>query len=182
MGDLISTYLNYRNMESTTEVSNLEMNVTLECPEYSQETGLLVEEFAFWIEGVCLCLIAIPGIFGNCLSSYILAGKSMRNSFNLLLIGLAMYDNTYLVCAMLESIRKRFSFQTDIHILLFPYFLYPLHMMAMTGSILMTVAIALERYSAVHWPIAYSQVSVFSIHVSILGTQMYFSDTSLVGG
>ena len=153
-------------MESTTEASSsngtINDTLPLECPEYSPETGLLVEEFAFWIEGVCLCLIAIPGIFGNCLSSYILAGKSMRNSFNLLLIALAMYDNTYLVCAMLESIRKRFHFQTDIHILLFPYFLYPLHMMAMTGSILMTVAIALERYSAVHWPIAYSQVSVFS--------------------
>ena len=160
-------------MESTTEASSsngtINDTLPLECPEYSPETGLLVEEFAFWIEGVCLCLIAIPGIFGNCLSSYILAGKSMRNSFNLLLIALAMYDNTYLVCAMLESIRKLFHFQTDIHILLFPYFLYPLHMMAMTGSILMTVAIALERYSAVHWPIAYSQVSVFS--------QQLYSDT-----
>ena len=149
-------------MATTTEVSNITVNDTdtLECPSYSKETGLLVEDFAFWIEGICLCLIAIPGIFGNCLSSYILAGKSMRNSFNLLLIALAMYDNTYLFCAILESIRKRFHFQTDVHILLFPYFLYPLHMMAMTGSILMTVAIALERYSAVHWPIAYSQVSL----------------------
>lgn len=30
-------------------------------------------------------------------------------------------------------------------------------MIAMTGSILMTVAIALERYVAVHYPINYSQ-------------------------
>ena len=38
-------------------------------------------------------------------------------------------------------------------------------MMAMTGSILMTVAIALERYNAVHWPISYSQVgqNIFKI-------------------
>ena len=34
-------------------------------------------------------------------------------------------------------------------------------MMAMTGSILMTVAIALDRYTAVQWPISYSQVSVW---------------------
>jgi hypothetical protein len=45
------------------------------------------------------------------------------------------------------------------HIILFPYFLYPLLMMAMTGSILMTVAIGLERYVAVHHPINYSRAT-----------------------
>jgi hypothetical protein len=32
-----------------------------------------------------------------------------------------------------------------MHIMLFPYILYPFQTMAMTGSVLMTVAIALER-------------------------------------
>ncbi len=59
--------------------------------------------------------------------------------------------------AILEALRKRFDLATDVHILLFPHVIYPLHMMAMTGSILMTVAIALERYVAVHYPINYSQ-------------------------
>ena len=45
------------------------------------------------------------------------------------------------------------------HLILFPYFLYPLLMMAMTGSILMTVAIGLERYVAVHHPINYSRAT-----------------------
>ncbi len=132
----------------------------LVCPEYSKETEKILEVFAFWLEGVVLCIIAVPGIFGNALSSYILARKSMRNSFNLLLIALAIIDNTYLFGAILESCRKRFRLHTDIHILLFPYFLYPVHMMAMTGSIFMTVAIALERYVAVHYPINYSQVRI----------------------
>ena len=35
---------------------------------------------------------------------------------------------------------------TKVHIILFPYILYPFQTMAMTGSVLMTVAIALERY------------------------------------
>ena len=65
--------------------------------------------------------------------------------------------------SILESCRKRFDLQTDLHLILLPYFLYPLHSMAMTGSILMTVAIALERYNAVHWPISYSQVRFFLI-------------------
>ena len=35
---------------------------------------------------------------------------------------------------------------TDLHIMLFPYLLYPGQMMAMTGSIFMIVAIAFERW------------------------------------
>ena len=36
--------------------------------------------------------------------------------------------------------------------------LYPGHMIAMTGSVFMTVAIAMERYVAVHYPLDYNQV------------------------
>ena len=39
------------------------------------------------------------------------------------------------------------------------YVLYPGHMIAMTGSVFMTVAIAMERYVAVHYPLDYNQVS-----------------------
>ena len=42
-------------------------------------------------------------------------------------------------------------------IVLFPYFLYPVNQVAISGSIFMTVAIAWERYVAVHYPIDYNQ-------------------------
>lgn len=127
----------------------------LGCPVFSQADDELDVKFAFWCEGIILCLVAVGGIVGNTISSFILVRRSMRNSFNLLLIALAIYDNTYLVGAILESFRKRFRLISDLHVYLFPYFLYPLHMIAMTGSILMTVAIALERYAAVHHPVSY---------------------------
>ena len=47
---------------------------------------------------------------------------------------------------------------TFIHIYLFPYLLYPCQMIMMSASIFMTVAIAMERYVAVHYPIDYNQV------------------------
>ena len=68
----------------------------LDCPEYNNETEKIIDQFAFWSEGVLLCGIGLPGILGNALSSYILAGKSMRNSFNLLLIGKHKYANNLL--------------------------------------------------------------------------------------
>ena len=45
------------------------------------------------------------------------------------------------------------------HLLLFPYFLYPGQTIMMTASIFMTVAIAMERYVAVHYPLDYNQVT-----------------------
>ena len=59
--------------------------------------------------------------------------------------------------SILESFRKQFGLATDVHIILFPYALYPFTQIAITGSIFMTVAIALERFIAVHYPLDYSQ-------------------------
>ena len=44
----------------------------------------------------------------------------MRNSFNILLIALALFDNTYLVGSILESFRKRFQLITNL--VIFPHF------------------------------------------------------------
>ena len=129
----------------------------LECPFITKAQHDFRMQFAFWTEGVAILVLGLLGLVGNIFSSFVLARKTMRNSFNLLLIVLAIYDNTYLVCSILQSFRKQFGLDSDLHTILFPWFLYPMQMMAMTGSILMTVAIALERYVAVHYPINYNQ-------------------------
>ena len=55
--------------------------------------------------------------------------------------------------------RKDFHMASQLHIILFPHLLYPFNQVAVTGSIFMTVAIAWERYVAVHYPLDYNQVS-----------------------
>ena len=57
--------------------------------------------------------------------------------------------------SILESFRKQFALGSDVHIILFPHLLYPFTQIAITASIFMTVAIALERFIAVHYPINY---------------------------
>jgi len=126
----------------------------LHCYQYEEENWKILENISFWIEGVLPIIIGIPGILGNVLASIILSGRSMRNSFNFLLIALAVYDSAYVI---LDILQKRSELHSRFYIILFPYFLYPLEMIAMTGSILLTVAIAIERYTAVHYPISYRQ-------------------------
>jgi hypothetical protein len=69
-----STYLdlsNPVNLEGSNS-TNKSLFEPLDCPQFSNETALAIETFAYWVEGVLLCVIAVPGIAGNALSSYIL--------------------------------------------------------------------------------------------------------------
>ena len=120
----------------------------LYCPQYGKEEKELLETVSFFIEGVAQCIVAILGIVGNFLASYILCTrKEMRNAFNLLLVVMACFDSLYLFGSILESFRKGdvFDMATDIHTVLFPHLLYPFTQFAFTASIFMTIAIALER-------------------------------------
>lgn len=49
----------------------------------------------------------------------------MRNSFNLLLIALACFDNVYLLGDVVDAVREDFGVVTNLHIRLYPYLLYP---------------------------------------------------------
>ena len=126
----------------------------LNCYDSNPQEEAVLRTIGLWIEGVLPIVIGVPGILGNVLASIILSRRSMRNSFNFLLIALAVYDSCYI---LLDIFQKRKELHTSVSIILFPYLLYPLEMIAMTGSILLTVAIALERYTAVHYPISYRQ-------------------------
>lgn len=95
------------------------------CPTFDKFSTQLITELTYWLEGFLQASIAVVGIVFNLISSLILASKSMRNAFNLLLIALAFFDTCYLFGAILESFRKGFGIESDIHTLLFPYLLYP---------------------------------------------------------
>merc|ERR1719186_466184 len=57
---------------------------------------------------------------------------------------------------MLDSLSK-LGLDTDLHILMFPYFLHPLNSISMMCSIYMTVGVAMERYTAVYHPLEYNR-------------------------
>lgn len=129
----------------------------LDCPIINSATQHNLNQVVFWLEGVAQTGLAILGITFNIIFALILSKKELRNSFNILLIVLSTFDTTYLITAFCESLRKSFKLATNLHIELFPYLLYPMQGIALTGSIFMTVAIAFERYVAVHNPINYNR-------------------------
>ncbi len=73
----------------------------------------------------------------------------MRNSFNFLLVALIVLDSLFLVFSFIDVFRSAFFLTSGFHLDLFPYFLFPAISITMTGSVYMTVAIALERSARV---------------------------------
>ena len=55
------------------------------------------------------------GFMSNCLVIPVLCTKKMSNTFNRLLVMLAIFDNVYVMCSMLEAIRNHFL-STDQHL------------------------------------------------------------------
>lgn len=129
------------------------------CPEWTQNDSNLVEAFQYWLGGVAVCCLSVPGILVNAIAIYILYSKvSIYTTFNSLLIGLFTFDSLYLVFETIETFRRRFHFETRLHLLILPKFTYPMIMISLSASIFMTVGVAHERYDAIKDPIRHRQL------------------------
>ena len=61
----------------------------------------------FWLEGVVQCGLSVVGVATNSVSIYVLSRRELSNTFNQLLIALAIFDISYLVFMFLDSICKK---------------------------------------------------------------------------
>ena len=121
--------------------------VELDCPIFRQKDDEILDNVSYVVEGVIKTAICLGGLLGNTVAALILLSrKQMRNAFNLLLVSLTCFDSLYLIGAILDSFRGVLSMASQVHIILFPYFLYPMNQMAINCSVFMTVAISVDRY------------------------------------
>lgn len=124
------------------------------CEGPSEAERQIYANFAWWLEGFGQMTIGGIGFLANCVAIPILGSKEMSSMFNRLLTCLAIFDNIFIVCSVLDGIRKHIR-STQVHEYLFGYFLYQFHNMIMCCSTYITVVLALERYRAVWRPIEY---------------------------
>jgi len=55
------------------------------CPDYDEESDLLLDKLSFYLEGIIQIVLASVGLFSNIIACLVLASKQMRNSFNLVI-------------------------------------------------------------------------------------------------
>ena len=123
----------------------------------------MVEQIEYYVEGVALSVIAILGLLANIATIFILfKQKYSENTFNSLLICLFLFDAVILLTGIVWSFQTYLDIFSYAQIILYPKMVYPLRNISMTASILMTVAIAHERYDAIRQPVQYREMMVDS--------------------
>ncbi|GAB6023165.1 hypothetical protein CHUAL_007990 [Chamberlinius hualienensis] len=126
--------------------------------QISEDNGNL---FLFVTYGVLVTFIGLMGLAGNILSIIVLSRPQMRSSINCCLIGLATFDILVLVTSTLMFGIPRLTGYTGFFVAynqiifpnIIPYFVYPVGLIAQTGSVWVTVTVTIERYVAVCIPL-----------------------------
>ena len=133
---------------------------SLKCPHLTNEDKQLYNSFSYWVGGVGISCVAIPGLCLNLIAICVLikSASQTKNTFNPLIASLCGFDSVFLLLDLIDAFRKYFNFENSILIILFPHVIYPIRNMAFTASIFMTMAIAYERYSAIKYPIQHYQL------------------------
>ena len=127
----------------------------------SPSTWSFETRFEFVVHGILICAVGLLGLLGNLASIVTLSRPQMKNSINTILIGLVSCDSLLIVTSLLmfsltvfhHTGWTIFEFYND-HIYPFAIpFIYPVAIIAQTGSAYLTVTVTIERYMAVCWPL-----------------------------
>lgn len=88
------------------------------CEGATEDERVSYSEFAWWVEGIGQMTVGGIGFLANCVAIPILCSKEMSSIFNRLLTCLAIFDNTYLICGLVEGVRRHFI-TSQVHTILF---------------------------------------------------------------
>jgi len=112
-----------------------------------------VNFYKYYCGGVLVLTIGLIGILGDICSILVLSRPKLQDCFHQLLIALASFDILYIVCGGVNYTLRAFEFKSDVYTLAFPHFIYPFANIGMCGTIFMTVAISIERFLGICYPL-----------------------------
>ena len=118
------------------------------CPEVSQ-----VEVWAkFILEEVSIPVVGSVGLLGNLAAIVVLSHPDMKSTFHQSLISLAIFEILFLILLICDH---AMDIGSELYIVMFPYFLFPLKNIMMSCESYLLMSIALERLIAVVRPLWY---------------------------
>ena len=86
---------------------NTTNSTNITCSETDSEaTREMYKYFSWWTEYFIQSIIGVAGIAANTVAIPVLCSKEMNSIFNRLLMFLAIFDNFFIICQMLEARRK----------------------------------------------------------------------------
>lgn len=97
-------------------------------------------------------MVGSVGLVGNLAAIVVLSHPDMKSTFHQSLITLAVFEIMFLILIICDH---AVVIQSDMYVVMFPHFLYPLKNILMTCESYLLMSIALERLLAVVRPIWY---------------------------
>ena len=151
------------DIDSLTVVPALSSNIANESnftgPNHDTFEQLFSIDMArVWIQGVLLGVIGLFGIMGNIGAViYFSLKKNYKRTFEALMLWLAVWDNTFIICALLAYAVPEFLYYQGFESGEFSAYtipwLVPIAQLASTCNILFTMAISIERYFVICKPL-----------------------------
>ena len=100
----------------------------------SNSDNNFIEDFKFWISGVCVSIIGFSGLIWNIISLVTIMTMKKKSLFHKLLICLTIFDMLFLLSGGIFMIHQSIPFESQIFNILFPKVIYPLAGISMTGN------------------------------------------------
>jgi len=113
----------------------------------------VVVNYKYICDGVLVSIIGFLGVLGNIISLLVLSKPKLRDCFHQLLFALACYDTVYIVIGGINYTFKAFDANSNAYTIAFPYIIYPITNIGLCGTIFMTMAISIERFLGICYPL-----------------------------
>ncbi|XP_052794016.1 FMRFamide receptor-like [Mya arenaria] len=130
----------------------------------------ILNNIRYCIDGITLIIVIFLGLIGNTLTVIVLTRRVMHTSTNTFLTGLAVWDMIVLLGTLflINLPQLDTNFQMNVHPYIVAY-VYPICLVAQTGTVWITVSFTVERYIAVCHPLkAATMCTVFRAKIVII--------------
>jgi len=113
----------------------------------------VVVNYQYICDGLLVSIIGFLGVVGNIISLLVLSKPKLRDCFHQLLFALACFDTVYIVIGGINYTFKAFDADSNAYTIAFPYIIYPITNIGLCGTIFMTMAISIERFLGICYPL-----------------------------
>jgi len=111
-----------------------------------------VINFKYYCDGLLISVVGCLGLIGNLIAVIVLARPRLRDCFHQLLLALATFDILYITFGGLKYTFAAFEANNEAFTLSMPI-IFPFTSITMNATIFMTMAISIERFLGICYPL-----------------------------